>query len=455
MAGHGVRVTYQHFSLQERMAPLQMMKEEYDKVNEGLADLGLTANQMSQYIDPSSRAGQKVAAYNKALEDAATTLSSQGLKGLSRTALYNLKRTYQSQIAPINEGAKNYAALQAQIKEMQWKDPTIMVNGMPTLDQYIENPNALPNVISGAQLMQAGATAALTLPNVTYDQLSRYMRGDKNAIPDLDRAVQDIARSYGVSTNQALGYIQRGVQTGLGERTTKWDMARQEYDYKHALDMEKERYEQQQLNSRHYSSLAQNQQQLIAGMQREGWGWDPALNNGKGGFYQDEDTLKDARQAALASAGYSSDAVFDGSNGSPTSRRTGNGTQVNQLNTVPGSLTYDGEGVLLPMQPQSPIGEPVGDILQANTDVQALALKHAQVHLGDDVRTPNGYDPDEIDRLVRENIDLLRQYAFYVERNGRHNSISRFTGVNMSHDSTRTGSPAARVVEEDNGENRR
>ena len=217
---HGIRAVYQPFSLQERMAPLAMMKEEYDKVNEGLAELGMTANQVAQYIDPNSKAGQTLAQYNSALNTAADTLSREGLKGLSRTELYNLKRAYQSQIAPINEGAKNYFSLQEKIKEMQWKDPTIMVNGMPTLDEYIQNPSALPNLVSGAQLQQEGIKAALQLPGVDYDTISRYMNGDMSAIPDLNAAAQRIADNYGVSTEQAMGYITNGIMSGLGQRAT-------------------------------------------------------------------------------------------------------------------------------------------------------------------------------------------------------------------------------------------
>lgn len=232
----GVRVTYQPFSLQERMAPLNMMKEEYDTVNEGLSELGMTANQVAQYIDPASQAGQTLAQYNKLLDDTASTLSREGLKGVSRTTLQNLRRMYQKQVAPINESAKNYASLQAKIKEMQWKDPTIMVEGMPTLDDYIKNPNALPNLVSGNQLMKEGVNAAYQLEGVDYDTISRYMRGDNSAIPGLDKTVEQIAQSYGISSQQALNYISRGVLTGLGERATKLDMQRQaadlEYGYK-------------------------------------------------------------------------------------------------------------------------------------------------------------------------------------------------------------------------------
>lgn len=239
---HGITATYQPFSLQERMAPLAMMKEEYDKINEGLAELGMTANQAAQYIDPESEAGRALAQYNQTLDDAAGTLSREGMKGLSRTALYNLKRVYQSQIAPINEGAKNYFALQQKIKEMQWKDPTVMVSNMPTLDEYIKNPSSTPNILPGSLLMQEGANAAYNLPGVTYEQLSRYLNGDASAIPDLNIAVQNIANRYNVTTEQAMRYITSGVMNGLGKRATELYDKQQELLAKEQSEMRLARF---------------------------------------------------------------------------------------------------------------------------------------------------------------------------------------------------------------------
>lgn len=279
----GVKVTYQPFSLQERMAPLNMMKEEYDTVNEGLSELGMTANQVAQYIDPASQAGQTLAQYNKLLDDTASTLSREGLKGVSRTTLQNLRRMYQKQVAPINESAKNYASLQAKIKEMQWKDPTIMVEGMPTLDDYIKNPNALPNLVSGNQLMKEGVNAAYQLEGVDYDTISRYMSGDNSAIPGLDKTVEQIAQSYGISSQQALNYISRGVLTGLGERATKLDMQRQaadlEYGYKLKVLGAQEAKEKRVAAIRHGYSMAEIQERNKgkAGSSRSGSG------SGRGG----------------------------------------------------------------------------------------------------------------------------------------------------------------------------
>jgi hypothetical protein len=451
MPGNGVKVVYQPFSLQERMAPLAMMKEEYDKVNEGLAELGLSANQMAQYIDPDSQAGQALAQYNQLLDSTAGILSKEGLKGVSRTTLYNLKRAYQSQIAPINEGAKNYAALQAQIKEMQWKDPTIMVSDMPSLDDYIKNPNRLPNVLSGAKLMEEGATAALTLPGVTYQQLLSYANGNADAIPGLNAAAERIAKNYGVSTEEGLAWIQRGIHAGLGQRTTTWETAKQKADYEFDQAMAKERYEQQQQNARHYSTVAQNQQALIANMQREGWGWDPSLNNGRGGFYQDENTLARARQAALASSGYDPNTPLTPGTGSTTRGRNPSvETEREDFSTDTRGVDQNGASV---NGSSVPVGStqvfPYSENSQLTAGEKANILRLAGVDISgarDASSRRERYVESELDRLLEEHRREVDRYEYHRTgtsqmwrvHKSKNENIPIVTPPTVARDSTRT-----------------
>lgn len=405
MPGHGVKVVYQPFSLQERMAPLAMMKEEYDKINEGLAELGLSANQVAQYIDPNSQAGQTLAAYNKILEDTAGTLSKEGLKGVSRTALYNLKRTYQSQIAPINEGAKNYFTLQAKIKEIQWKDPTIMVSGMPTLDEYIKNPNALPNLISGTQLMQEGATAALALPGVTYEQLSRYLNGDVSAIPDLNKTAQSIANNYGVSTEEGLAYIQRGIMSGLGKRATELDMKQQQIDMQFQKEMAMARYNQGQQNYRQSRQLEASREARDYQMIRSGWIPDATA---PGGWRFDSDTAKAMAEAKAA-----------GKTTSTKGSSSGKGS-TQYMHRTKGTVGYNSDGTRNKSQDIPNDAVLINDITKATTEEKALALAHAGIPIEDCKKAGgNGYNEEAINNKVAQNMDVLGAYRFWVTSKGR------------------------------------
>ena len=211
---HGITATYQPFSMQERMAPLQMMKEEYDKVNESLAAFSEQADQFYQFLDPDSKA--IVDQYKGTLDKVAGDMSASGLKAVNRNTLNSLRRIYASDILPIQQAAQTAGTMYAQIREMQMKDPTLMVQSVPTVSELRQNPNAAPSLVSGAQLQNEGIKAALQLPGVDYQSISRFLNGDTSAIPDIDAAAQRIADAYGVSTDQAMGYITNGIMSGLG-----------------------------------------------------------------------------------------------------------------------------------------------------------------------------------------------------------------------------------------------
>lgn len=412
---HGITATYQPFSLQERMAPLAMMKEEYDKINEGLAELGTTANQAAQYIDPESEAGRALAQYNQVLDDAAGTLSREGMKGLSRTALYNLKRVYQSQIAPINEGAKNYFALQQKIKEMQWKDPTVMVSNMPTLDEYIKNPNTLPNVLPGSLLMQEGANAAYNLPGVTYEQLSRYLNGDASAIPDLNRTAQVIAANYGVSTNEAYAYIQRGIMAGLGKRATDLDLAKQKTQMEYEKQFALARYNQGQQNYRQSRQLAASREANYLRMFQQGWTLD---DNGELVF----DPQK-AKEIAAAKA---------------SARGTGSGRGSTQyMHRTKGTVGYNNDGTRRKDQEIPTDATLINDITKASTEEKVLALRHAGIPIEDAKRADGtGYVPEEIDAMVSDNLDVLGAYRFWTTSKGKgtKRKVTGFWGTETAVD---------------------
>ena len=220
-----INSVYQPFSFQERITPLAMMKEEYEKVGESLSELGDNVNQYYNYLDPESKA--VVDGYNQTLSNVADAFSREGLKTVSRNTLFNLKRAYKSQVEPINNAAKSLATMQEQYRELAMKDPTLIVSNMPTVSDLLANPNAAPTALSGASLYKQGTLAATQLPDVTYEQLQRYLAGDTSAIPNIDALTSQIGDMYGVGNlssegqTQALGYIAQGMKDGLSSRTAE------------------------------------------------------------------------------------------------------------------------------------------------------------------------------------------------------------------------------------------
>ncbi len=213
MGRYAITAQFQPFSFQERIAPLQAYKQEYDNVTNTLATLGEEAGALQQYLDPNSESGQKVQAYNSALEKAAQDLSANGLKAVSRNALFNLRRQYNGDIAKIKSATANYQTMQDTLRKASIQDPTLMIGNVPTVDDLVRDPNAKPFILSGDKLFAqaAGIGSSLDLNSTQEDVLA---------------AMQQVAESSGIENlanpEQALSIIQSGILNGLGAKRSKF-----------------------------------------------------------------------------------------------------------------------------------------------------------------------------------------------------------------------------------------
>lgn len=242
MSNYAITARYQPFSFQERIAPLLMLREEYDTVEQGLANMGEEANAWQQYIDPDSRSGQKLAAYNQALSETADNLSREGLKAVSRNTLFGLRRMYNQDISKINKAAQTLSGLYDQYRNMSAKDQTMMMGNMPTVDDLVDNPNAAPTFVSGTQLYAQGnaAAKAASARNIKHSAaLDGVLRGyyhlvdtmgydsdavqtflaDNSTIPELQNAMAQIREVNGTANlnNPTLAdtWILRGILDGM------------------------------------------------------------------------------------------------------------------------------------------------------------------------------------------------------------------------------------------------
>lgn len=415
---HGITATYQPFSFQERLAPLQMMKEEYDKVNESLALYDEQANQYYQFLDDNSKA--IVDQYKNTLSRVAGDMASSGLKAVNRNTLNSLRRVYANDILPIQQAAQTAGTMYAQIREMQMKDPTLIVQSIPTVSELRQNPMASPSLVSGVKLQADGADAAMQLQGVSYDQIARYLNGDTSAIPELSTAAQRIADNYGVSSNQAMGYIVNGIMNGLGTRATQIDITKQKADIEFDKQMRLARYNQGAQTARQNAQIAASREARNAEMLLRGY-----VPDGKGGYVFDENAALNTQASAMATA-------------KPSSRtgQSSGRTTTQYQNRTRGIIKYDGNGQVTESGNNVSLagGTQIADITKATTEEKVAALRHAGIPIGNAQATDASgnfsgtYNKEAIDALINEYIDELSAYRFYSSKD-RRGRLKSFWGA--------------------------
>lgn len=401
MPNYTINSVYQPFSFQERLAPLQIMKEEYEKAENSLFELGNAANEYYQYLDDDSKA--KVDEYNNAISSVADRMSREGLKAVSRNTLFNLKRTYASQIVPINNAAKSAANIYDQYRKLSMQDPTLMISNMPSVSDLIEDPNAMPTIVSGNDLYKQGALAATQLPEISYDQLQRYLAGDVTAIPNIDAIEAQIAGAYGVDnlddSDKAHNYIYQGILGGLSSRAAETQAQQTKLATQLQYDMAK------------LDAQAQNQ----AYLDRIRTGNDAYLANLKHTNSMAEIEARGNWSVAAKQAGRSG-----GSSGSGTSYTT----QGSESVYFKGDKTYRSGANKKEYETahSNSKATPVGSPLDLSTENKVKALNLVGVSANENMSDM------ELDRLITENMDKLAPYTYY-EYNGKRKKDREFERV--------------------------
>lgn len=224
---------FRPFSYQEMLAPLAAYTQEYNTIQEGLSNLGDASNTFSQYIDPNSRSGQAVAAYNQQLQDAAADMSANGLGVTNRDTLYGLKREYNNNISKINKAAQSLDTMYKAMQQGKMRDPSLMIGKMPTVDELVDNPGAAPTTVSGNQLYAYGAKAAqaASMRNFLHSEKGAAFRGMYQHIADTQgynsEAMQKFLQDMSTIPELQAALSQIKDMTGVGNLNTG-DQARSE-----------------------------------------------------------------------------------------------------------------------------------------------------------------------------------------------------------------------------------
>lgn len=230
------------FDYQQMLAPLAQAQTAYNQMQDSLLASGEEANQYRQLIDNDEWASNVLKRYTSALEDATDRLNKEGLRGTNRSTLMRLRKTYNDTVKPVNDAAKTLAEIQNTYRQAYAKDNTMMRGAMPSIRELVENPNAMPQMVSGVQLYNQGAAAskAASLRQFKNSEFGKKLihgyfelsqeRGyspevvnafmmDASQIPELAAEIANIQQMYNTAglqdPQQANRFIMQGILDGI------------------------------------------------------------------------------------------------------------------------------------------------------------------------------------------------------------------------------------------------
>lgn len=169
---------FKPLSFEEMLKPYQMLTEEYNAVEKGIADLDAEAESMRQIAQKeidSARAEGRTAksfateymVYANSLDEKAAQLAREGLKGVSRKDLYDLQAQYKTKVKPIEDAVntiKTYADEQRKLGPDYAFDNDYM-SGNISVQDLIDNPNKGYRAYSLEDYGKRGALAGASILN--------------------------------------------------------------------------------------------------------------------------------------------------------------------------------------------------------------------------------------------------------------------------------------------------
>lgn len=146
------------FTFEQMLKPMAMYTQEYNTIEEGIAELGSKADLMRMYAneEPDSKVANMYNAYANDLDKQAESLAKQGLTPSSRRSLLELNRRYKSEITPIETAVARRRQLAEEQRKAMAQDNSIMFDvdaRTLSLDRLIESPELSYTPVSGKDIM--------------------------------------------------------------------------------------------------------------------------------------------------------------------------------------------------------------------------------------------------------------------------------------------------------------
>ena len=195
------------FTFEQMLKPMAMYTQEYNTIEEGIAELGSKADLMRMYAneEPDSKVANMYNTYANDLDKQAESLAKQGLTPSSRRSLLELNRRYKSEITPIETAVARRRQLAEEQRKAMAQDNSIMFDvdaRTLSLDRLIESPELSYTPVSGRDIMTNVSKIA--------ENLAKEARNNPNYFNKiLGGDYYEYVKQHGFSSQSVLDAINR------------------------------------------------------------------------------------------------------------------------------------------------------------------------------------------------------------------------------------------------------
>ena len=251
--GFQINTSFKPTSFQEYIQPLMMAQQRHDQLEDTLSQYDAKAAEFMRYANNTTDKEEiaKYTAYANQLQEAANTLTTQGIKGVNRGSMWGIKQQYNNSIAPLISAGLNRNAIIKEQRQLKAQDPSLIFNdaSIEGLKTFVDNPNYTYTPYSGKLIMAMAAQGAAKLSTTDRGTLLKHITPSQleyvkqhgydmdsvfkviNDSPDKDALLSEVLQNtmeasglrpeQGNLYKQGLVYGKQGILQAIGQNTSQ------------------------------------------------------------------------------------------------------------------------------------------------------------------------------------------------------------------------------------------
>ena len=176
MATLSLNVKFNPISFDQYIKPVIDYNNAYNTAQTGLDSLVAESQKDSQYITPGTKAYEIQQNYLQKVNDLSDTLATEGMSNnLNMDNVRDLRRVYMQDMLPVKNAAGLVTKNNEVVRQQMIKNPGLIVDYLPNIDDFLVNPNAKAKLIDGKSIqddcMKIGKTLSSAYSNQTDPQI--------------------------------------------------------------------------------------------------------------------------------------------------------------------------------------------------------------------------------------------------------------------------------------------
>ena len=220
--------TFQPFTYNELMAPIQEIEKQYSDAESSISELESKVSFIKDTLPEDSEEYKKATAFLNDLDSGINDLRTKGASNTLSRKLFDLSRQYNKELVPLAQKTEMLKKAQDIRSQILAKDPTtIFVNDLPSVSDIKLGESIDNTVVPSASMIEDAYKGALSYVTYIYNGKNNFTQSESVK----DKVVQSLSKNYNIDLSdpkytqlklQIDNAVDSGILKGVEDRKSNY-----------------------------------------------------------------------------------------------------------------------------------------------------------------------------------------------------------------------------------------